>query len=298
MTPYQSDLLRTLPGRRINSWWLYDERGSELFEAITELPEYYPTRTEAALFDAHAPAMARSLGRGASVVEYGAGAAVKTRQLLSALDAPRAYRPVDVAEDFVRASAENLARDYPGLDVEPVIGSFLDPLDFGVDGHANAVGFFPGSTIGNLDDAEIVSLMAHARAHLDRFLLGVDLAKDPAVLEAAYDDAMGVTAEFNLNLLARANREAESDFDLDSWAHRAVWNARASRIEMRLESLRDQTVRVGGTAFGFARGETLLTEISRKFTPEQLAPLLGEAGWTLREVWADAARPYAVLALD
>ena len=291
---YQQDLLRTLPERRINSWWLYDARGSALFEDITELDEYYPTRTEMALLRENAGEMADFIGAEAAIVEYGAGALTKVRILLDALERPRRYLPVDVSGEFVGAAAQDLARDYPELEVTPIIASFLDP--FPLRGIANGVGFFPGSTIGNLRDEEIVNVLGHARA-LERFVLGVDLAKDPELLVAAYDDAKGVTARFGLNLLVRANREAGADFDLEHWRHVAEWNAEKSRMELFVESQRAQVVEVGGVPFRFGKGERVLTEISRKFTPEILGPLLADAGWKLEASWVDEAMPFAVLGL-
>ena len=292
MSPFARDLLRTLPERRIGSQWFYDRRGSELFEAITALPEYYPTRTEIALLTEHAREMAEFLGADATLVEYGAGALTKVRILLAAMRSPRRFLPLDVSGEFVKSAAATLRDDFPDLAVEPIVASFLDPFPY----PGGAVGFFPGSTVGNLTDGQIVALLSHARS-MERFLLGIDLVKSGAVLEAAYDDAQGVTADFNLNLLRRANREADADFELDAWRHVALWNARDSRIEMHLESLRDQTVSVAGTMFAFKTGERILTEISRKFTPEILAPLLAESGWDIARSWIDAQMPYAVLGL-
>ena len=226
------------------------------------------------------------------MVEYGAGNLTKIRLILDALDRPESYRPLDVSGEFLRDAASGLTTAYPTLHVEPIVASFLDP--FGIPDHA--VGLFLGSTIGNLDDAQIVQLLAHAR-RFDRFLLGLDLAKDEQTLVAAYDDAAGVTAAFNLNLLARANREADADFDLADWKHVAIWNAQRSRIEMHLESLADQTVTIAGQPFRYAQGERILTEISRKFTPEIMAPLLAESGWDVAHLWADARTPYALLGL-
>lgn len=308
VSPFARDLLATLPARRIGSRWFYDRRGSELFEAITELPEYYPTRTETALLRAHAGEMAAFLGPDATVVEYGAGALNKVRILLGALERPRRFKPIDVSGEFVKHASARLRTNFPALPVEPIVASFTDRFDFGLDrgldgsldgglaSDPNPVGFFPGSTVGNLEDGEIVALLRHARA-LDRFLLGVDLVKDPQIMVAAYDDSRGVTAEFNLNLLARANREADADFDPRAWRHVALWNGESSRMEMHLESRSAQTVEVAGQPFRFEEGERIHTEISRKFTPERLAPLLAEGGWELERPWIDSATPYAILGL-
>ena len=294
---FARDLLHTLPRRRIGSQWFYDSRGSALFEAITALPEYYPTRTETALLRRHAGQMAAFLGADATLVEYGAGSLAKVRILLGAMETPRRFKPIDVSGTFVREAAARLRADFPHLPVEPIVASFTTRFDLSMGaGDTNPVGFFPGSTVGNLDDAEIVELLRHAR-RLRRFLLGIDLAKDAATLEAAYDDAQGVTARFNLNLLHRANQEAGADFDVASWRHVALWNAGANRIEMHLEARQAQSVRVAGEVFEFAEGERILTEISRKFTPESLAPLLAASGWELAELWVDARTPFAVLGL-
>ena len=289
---YRDSLLQTLPEGRIDSRWFYDRRGSELFERITDLPEYYPTRTEVTLLRRHAKEIAGFVGPNATLVEYGAGNLTKIRLILDALVSPKSYRPLDVSGEFVRDAAGGLTTSYPALHVSPIVASFLDPFEV----PARAVGLFLGSTVGNLDDAQIVRLLTHARG-FDRFLLGIDLAKDKETLVAAYDDASGITAAFNLNLLARANREADADFDLLEWKHVASWNPRDSRIEMHLESLADQTVTVAGQSFRYAEGGRILTEISRKFTPEQIAPLLAQSGWNVAEVWADGKLPYAVLGL-
>lgn len=288
---------KTIPSR-----WLYDVRGSELFEEITELPEYYPTRTERAIFKAHAPAMADAVGPAAMVVEYGAGAAVKTRILLDALERPAAYVPLDISEDFLRASAAALAADYPELTVHPIAADFSAPVDLSAvpDGAARRVGFFPGSTIGNLDDHAIVAFFTAARQTLGEnalFLLGADLAKSPSILIPAYDDAAGVTAAFNLNLLARINRELGADFDLDAFRHEARWNAAEGRIEMHLVSAAAQTVCLAGQRFSFEAGETILTEISRKFDMDSLADLARQGGWQLDTSWTDEKRWFCVALL-
>jgi dimethylhistidine N-methyltransferase len=293
---FQSDLLATLPGR-INSWWFYDQHGSELFEQITDLPEYYPTRTETALLHRHAADMATQIGPRATLVEYGAGSLTKVRILLDAMTSPLRYKPLDVSGEFLKSAANDLRRDYLTLDIQPIIASFTDAFDFGFTDGTNRVGFFPGSTIGNLDDATITALLRHARA-LDKFLLGVDLVKDTDTLIAAYNDAQGITARFNLNLLHRANAEAGTDFNLEEWEHLAVWNAKESQIEMHLRARSGQSVTLADQTFPFAKGDTILTEISRKFTPEILAPLFAASGWALRDLWVDPHTPYALLMLD
>jgi len=288
------------PQKSLPCQYFYDEIGSNLFEQITELEEYYPTRTEVGILREYAPDIARQLGKNALLVEYGAGASTKTRILLDALNALEGYVPIDVSEDFLLQTAAGLRQEYPDLPVHPIVGDFM--VRFGLPEGASGipVGFFPGSTIGNLGDAEIQEFMQSARTLLGdagKFLIGVDLRKAPSVLIPAYDDAAGVTAKFNLNLLTRINRELGADFVLDSFAHRAVWNDAASRIEMHLESLSDQTVSIGARQFGFKAGETIHTEISRKFDLDALTTLVSKTGWHLDHVWQDANDYFAVILL-
>lgn len=288
------------PQKAISSKWLYDRRGSELFEEITQLEEYYPTRTETAILEAHAADMAARIGPGAVIVEYGAGAAVKTRHLLDALERPRAYAPMDISEDFLKLSAADVAADYPGLDVVPIIGNFLDPPDLSSLPDGPRCGFFPGSTIGNLTDAQITAFLTGARRTLGpdaKFLLGFDLRKPADILVPAYDDARGVTAAFNLNLLKRMNRELGAGFDLAAFAHEARWNDAAGQIEMHIVSLRDQRVEVAGRSFDFAEGETIHTEISRKFSQPALEATLAAAGWRVAARWLDEKSYFCVALL-
>ncbi len=291
-----SQTQKTLPCQ-----YFYDATGSELFEQITELPEYYPTRTETAILTAHAGEIADALGPNALLVEYGAGASTKTRILLDALQAPAGYVPIDVSEAFLLQTAQVLRSDYPDLRVHPIVGDFMIRLGLPSDAGGNPVGFFPGSTIGNLSDEEIVQFMTAARDLLgetSRFVLGVDLRKDASILVPAYDDAAGITAKFNLNLLARINKELGADFDLSAFAHRAIWNDPASRIEMHLESLKDQMVQAGTQSITFAEGETIHTENSRKFAIDSLLPLFEQTGWKLNKQWLDDKRYFAVLLLS
>ena len=288
---------RTVPSR-----WLYDAAGSALFEAITALEEYYPTRAEARILEAHAPAMLDGAGAGAVVVEYGAGASVKTRRVVDAADRPALYVSLDVSDAFDAEVDRALSERCPGLEVRRVAGDFLDPhrLPIG-DAPGTRVGLFLGSTIGNLEDAEIVGFLAEARDALGagaRLIVGVDVKKDRATLEAAYDDAAGVTARFDLNLLARMNRELGADFDLRAFRHEARWNEAESRVEMHLVSARAQRVRVGGEVYRFAPGESIRSEISRKFGPEDLPNLARGAGWTAAGRWTDPAGLFSVVRLD
>lgn len=265
--------------------WFYDAEGSRLFEDITRLMEYYPTRQEAALLTRVAPEIARVAGPNAVVVEFGSGASEKTRILLDALERPSVYVPLDISPDALTEAAGRIAAGYPDMDVRPIVGDFedLSPLPKDLGGERR-VGFFPGSTLGNLEPEEAVRFMSSARRMLGEgalFLLGVDLVKDEATLVRAYDDASGVTAAFNLNVLARANRELSADFDLGAFRHRALWNGERSRMEMHLEATRPMTAKITGDTVRFQAGETIHTESSRKFTEAIIQDLARESGWTL-----------------
>jgi dimethylhistidine N-methyltransferase len=270
---------------------LYDPEGCRLFEAITTLPEYYVTRTELALLRQIGPELAALIGPGASVIEYGAGAVTKAALLLQALDSPAAYAPLDIAAVAVEGIAEAMRRRFPGIALHPIVGNFMQPVAL-PDFPAPRLGFFPGSTIGNLDRPAAVAFLRAARDSLGqgaRFLVGVDLPKDPAVLVPAYDDAAGVTAAFNLNLLHRLNREAAAAFDPSGFRHEARWNAGLSRMEMHLCSRSDQSVPVAGRAIRFAAGETIHTESSYKHARDAFTGMAAEAGWASQACWTDAA---------
>lgn len=283
--------------RAIPCRFFYDARGSRLFDRICELPEYYPTRTEMALLADHADEMAALIGPDADLVEFGAGSSTKVRLLLDALDRPHAFVPIDISGDHLKHAAQALEDDYPGLAVTPVVGDFTRPLTLPpvADG-VRRVGFFPGSTIGNFAPSEARAFLRRAARMLagGGLLIGVDLVKDPAVLEAAYDDAAGVTAAFNKNLLVRANAELGADFNIDGFAHKALFNDRASRIEMHLESLGRQQVRIGRDCFSFAPGETIHTENSYKYTVDGFRQAAETAGFRLRRTWADGAGLFSV----
>jgi len=296
-----SDALAGLsaPWKTLPCKWLYDAEGARLFEAITELPEYYPTRTEMRILDECGPQIAAAVGPGAAVVEFGPGDGVKAVRLLRALDRPVAYLPVDIAPEWLEAAASRVTAAFPGLRVRPVVADFTQPfaLSGRAEGSATHLGFFPGSTIGNFTPEEAVAFLRRARQSLRagaRMLIGADLVKGQAVLEAAYDDAAGVTAAFNLNLLRRLNREAGADFDLDAFRHRALWNPAQERVEMHLESLRDQQVRLGGRVFRFAAGETIHTESSHKYRPERLRALAEAGGWREVAMWTDPEGLFSV----
>jgi dimethylhistidine N-methyltransferase len=300
---FMDDVVQGLskPSKSLPSKWLYDEEGSRLFEAITELPEYYPTRTELEILRSAAPDIAAEIDPEAALVEFGSGASVKTRLILDATPQLAVYVPVDISLERLQASAAEIRRDYPHLLVEPLAGDFTAGLKLpdAAAGHPRT-GFFPGSTIGNFTAESATAFLRSAAGLLGEgayLLVGVDLVKPESILLAAYDDAQGVTAEFNRNILARANRELGADFDLEGFAHRAVWNAELRRIEMHLESLRPQTVRVDGRLFQFERGETIHTENSHKFTVDGFAELAGRAGWRQDRVWTDPDRLFAVVLL-
>lgn len=291
------------PRKTLPCKWLYDSEGARLFEAITRLPEYYPTRTEMRILEGCGPEIARAVGPGAAVVEFGPGDGVKAVRLLSSLEAPAAYLPVDIAPEWLEAAASRVAAAFPGLRVRPVVADFTRPFDLAgrAEGSRTHLGFFPGSTIGNFEPEEAVSFLRRARTTLRagaRMLLGADLVKDRAVLEAAYDDAAGVTAAFNMNLLARLNREAGADFDLAAFRHRALWNPEAERVEMHLVSQRAQAVRLAGRSFRFAAGETIHSESSHKYRPERLRALAEAAGWRAAEMWTDPDRLFSTWMLE
>ncbi|WP_371999504.1 L-histidine N(alpha)-methyltransferase (plasmid) [Tistrella mobilis] len=278
----------------------YDDRGSALFDRITRLDAYYPTRAETAILRRQAREIAAHAGSGAVLVDYGAGSSVKTRLVLDALDRPAAWVPIDVSAGHLERAAAAIARDHPGLVVAPLVADFTAALDLPDAVRALPglrLGFFPGSTIGNLAPDEAVAFLRRAASLLGRegrLIVGVDLVKDEDRLLAAYDDPEGVTAAFNLNLLARLNREARADFDPTAFAHRVRWNAGLCRIEMHLESLTDQVVSIAGRPIRFRAGETIHTENSHKFTPESFARLASRAGWRSRACWTDAARDFSV----
>ncbi|HEY1072367.1 ergothioneine biosynthesis protein EgtB [Brevundimonas sp.] len=301
---FRQDLIAGLSERQkaLPPKWFYDAEGSRLFEDITRLPEYYPTRQEAALLRRVAPQWADRFGAGAVLVELGSGASEKTRIVLDAAPDLAAYVPIDISPAALSEAAERIRADYPDLKVLPIVGDFehLAPPPPEA-GPGRRVGFFPGSTIGNLTPEAAKRLLQSAREVLGQgafFILGVDLVKSPATLVAAYDDAQGVTAAFNRNVLVRANRELGTDFDEAGFVHRALWNDARSQMEMHLKALRPMTVRLGKLAFRFAEGETIHTESSRKFDQASVRELAEASGWRLEafEVSDDPAVALALLA--
>lgn len=282
--------------------YFYDERGSALFDQICELPEYYPTRTELEIMRLHAKEMAAVLGPRCLLVEYGSGSSTKTRLLLDQLHTPVGYAPVDISREHLLSTAVGLAAGYPGLEILPVCADFTVPFEV----PASRIRpecvtvYFPGSTIGNFLPEAATRLLRSARAEVGRggiLLIGVDLVKETRLLEQAYDDASGVTAAFNKNLLLRLNEELGADFDLDRFAHRAHWNAIDARIEMHLVSERDQQVHLGGQVIEFLAGETICTEHSHKYTLESFAELATAAGFDVEQIWTDPKGWFSVQAL-
>lgn len=289
--------LRQQP-KAVPARWFYDERGSELFEDITRLPEYYPTRAETEILETRGAEFAALVGPGRAVVEFGSGSSVKTPLLLQAI-APAAYVPLDISGDFLRASAAALAAKFPGLPVHPVEADFMRrvALPGEVEGLPK-LGFFPGSTIGNMVPRTANDLLREMRETLGegaQLLIGFDLVKDTEVLLAAYDDAAGVTAAFNLNLATRINRELDGTIPLDALRHEARWNDPLARIEMHLVATRAIEFEVAGQTFSLAEGESIHTENSHKFTRRSLSLLLLAGGWTALQRWTDSEGRFAVV---
>ncbi|HSV57308.1 MAG TPA: L-histidine N(alpha)-methyltransferase [Variovorax sp.] len=284
--------------RSISPKFFYDAAGSQLFDAICELPEYYPTRTELSILAERAGEIAAQVGPGAEIIEFGAGSLRKVRYLLDALPAPRRFVPIDISGDHLEVAARRLRADYPRLDVQPLVADYTQPFSLPpqAEGAGPRVGFFPGSTLGNFSPDEALAFLQGAARVLrgGGLLIGVDLVKDPAMLHAAYNDKQGVTARFNLNLLQRANTELAADFDLAGFSHAAFYNAPLQRIEMHLVSRGAQTVNLMGERLHFAEAETIHTENSYKFTVEGLRTLAARAGFGIGPVWTDRDRLFSV----
>ena len=273
--------------------YFYDNRGSELFNTICGLDEYYPTRTETALLQAHGREMADLIGPGVCLIEFGCGSLLKTRLLLDALRSPAAFVPIDISADHLLQSAAALAADYPNLEVLPVVADFTRPVklpDKARKASENRIGFFPGSTIGNFDHAGAADFLATVADMVGgggALLIGVDLKKDEDILVRAYDDAQGVTAAFNRNVLERINRELGGCFDIETFRHRALYNGAEGRIEMHLVSEKDQTVTVHDRDFTFTKGETIHTEDSYKYHVEEFSSFAAGAGFRSARTWVD-----------
>jgi dimethylhistidine N-methyltransferase len=300
---FARDVIAGLTARpkRLSPKYFYDQAGAQLFEDITALPEYYLTRCELEVLRERAPEMARFFPAGSALIEFGSGSSKKVRILLEAAPTIAAYIPVDISSEMLVQEAEELRRDYPRLAVLPVEADFTQPFSLPAEAAGMAhTGFFPGSTIGNFEPHEACAFLRHAGRMLGRsatLIIGVDLVKDVSVLNAAYDDAAGVTAKFNLNLLARINRELGANFDLASFSHEAFYNAERHRIEMHLASKKRQKVRVAGRAIEFRAGETIHTENSYKYTLDSFRALARGSGWDPVAVWTDAGANFSIHAL-
>lgn len=297
---FRADVLAGLaaPIPAIPARWLYDRQGSELFEQITRLPEYYPTRTERMLLQRHCGEVASIAGTGDAVIEFGSGSSTKTPILLHAVR-PAAYVPIDISGAFLRDSAAGLQREFPALPIYPVEADFMRPIRLPDEvAGLGKLGFFPGSTIGNMVARTGVDLLRAMRETLGvgaYLLIGMDRLKDEAVMLRAYDDAAGVTAAFNLNLLHRINRELGGTIPVDAFRHRAIWNDWRSRIEMHLEAVRDVQFTVEGRPFSFKAGETIHTENSHKYGPRDSRLLLAAAGWGICAEWADPDEQFVLV---
>ncbi len=298
---FREAVLEGLSARRksIPCRFLYDERGSALFEEICDLPEYYLTRTETRILEDNAAEIASLIGPAAQLVEFGSGSSRKVRTLLRAFVRPAAYVAIDISREQLRTAADALAADFPALSIVAVCADYMRPLDLGPlpEARGRRLGFFPGSTIGNLTPAEAVEFLAGSRVVLGSdgaMLVGADLQKDKRVLEAAYNDAQGVTAAFNLNLLERINRELDADFALDRFAHEAFYNEEAGRIEIYIRSLAHQIVTVAGRAIPFAEGERIHTEYSCKYSMDCCRRLAARAGFTTVRTWTDADQLFGI----
>ncbi len=300
---FREDVLAGLsaPIPAVPARWLYDRRGSELFEEITRLPEYYPTRTETALLERISPELGGQIPAGAAVVEFGSGSSTKTPILLHAID-PAAYVPIDISGDFLRDSADALRGAFPGLPVYPVEADFMRRIDLPAEVAAMPkLGFFPGSTIGNLVARSAVDLLRAMKETLGegaRLVIGMDRIKDVDVLLRAYDDAAGITAAFNLNLLHRINAELDGDVPIHAFRHRAIWNDDLSRIEMHLEALRDVSFSISGRPFSFRAGATIHTENSHKYGHRDSRILLRAAGWGVTSEWTDDRQWFSILVAE
>ena len=284
---------KTLPSK-----YLYDARGSELFDAITELPEYYPTRTETAILGRHAADMAAVAGPHRAVIEFGIGSAAKSQLLLDSLDRPACFVPIDISPEALNRAAEDLRQRFPMLPIMPLVADFTGPVRLPPSLPATGrLAFFPGSTIGNFEPADAASFLSNVARTVGpdgALLIGVDLKKPTDILIPAYDDADGVTAAFNLNLLARLNRELDADFDIAHFSHEARYDADHGRVEMHAVSRRRQTVTVAGTAYRFEDGESIRTECSYKYTLPEFRLLARTAGWHPRATWTDERELFSV----
>lgn len=302
-TAFEEDVLRGLGAspKRVPAKYFYDDAGSLLFDRITELPEYYPTRCEMSILREHAVDICKLIPEGAALVEFGAGSNRKARIVLEAAPTLAAYVPVDICGEMVEREAVELRRDFPKLKIQPVTADFTKefPLPSAAREAPVRVGFFPGSTIGNFEPHEAAGFLRNAGKILGPdavLIIGVDLIKPVEVLKAAYNDAQGVTAKFNLNLLKRINRELGGTFNLDCFEHHAIYNRERNRIEMHLASLKRQKVKVAGETIDFRAGETIHTESSYKYSVESLSALARGVGWRPLKMWTDADKYFSIQA--
>ena len=300
---FADDVIAGLSARpkQLSPKYFYDELGAQLFEEITRLPEYYPTRCELAILEKHASEMAQFIPADAAMIEFGSGSTRKARMLLNAAPSIAAYVPVDISSEMLQQEAAELRRDYPRLTVLPVEADFTKPFQLprGITMRPR-VGFFPGSTIGNFEPHAAAAFLRHAATMLGKnstLIIGFDLVKDVSVLNAAYNDAAHVTARFNLNLLTRINRELGGNFDQGAFCHQAFYNTERHRIEMHLASRKRQKVRVAGRSFEFRAGETIHTENSYKYTLESFGAMARGSGWTPAAAWTDPNGYFSVQAL-
>ena len=301
-SPFAADVLKGLKStpKRIPPKYFYDRAGCALFERITDLPEYYLTRSELRILEVNAAAIAKYIPSGSALVEFGSGSSRKTRILLAAAPQLAAYVPVDICGDMLDDEAAELRKEFPKLDISPVPADFAQPFDLPASVPAARVGFFPGSTIGNFEPHEAAAFLRHAGEILDRgatMIVGTDLQKDSRIINAAYNDAAGITRDFNLNILVRINRELDGKFDLGSFEHHAFYNRERHRIEMHLASSKRQKVRVAGETIEFRAGETIHTESSYKYSVDSFSALARGTGWTQVASWSDPDRYFCVHAL-
>lgn len=292
----------TLERKQLPCKYFYDARGSQLFDEICELPEYYLTRTEKRIMDRHADEMAEQLDTGVMLIEFGSGSSSKTRALLDHLQHAAAYVPLDISESHLLNTSADLRLEYPHLEILPLVADFTQPFDLPVSQTpaSHAAVYFPGSTLGNFEpDAarDMLRTIADILGDQGGLLIGIDLQKDPEVIEAAYNDQQGVTSQFNLNVLHRVNQELEGDFDVDQFQHVAYYNSIQNRVEIYVESLTYQKVSIGNFDLELGTGERILTEYSHKYTVNGFADMAAEAGFTLHRAWTDDDDYFAVLHL-
>ena len=301
---FLSDVIRglALPQKALQCKYFYDEVGSRLFDQICELDEYYLTRTERQIMVEHASDMANQIGAEAMLVEFGSGSSIKTRVLLDALEDPAAYVPLDISEDHLIKTARNLRQLYPQIEILPLVADFTKPFELPRSSRkpSHSAVFFPGSTIGNFLPGDASKMMKSIAAILGingGMLIGIDLQKDVAMIEAAYNDAQGITAQFNLNVLHRVNRELNGNFNVDQFQHKAVYNPEMGRVEIYVVSQCEQVVSIADHSFEFSAGEEVFTEYSHKYTIDGFVDLASEAGFSLHKHWTDKQQLFAVLHL-